>query len=169
MPPLKAGALRSRGEIALYMSTVICPACGEQGLIPVADRMMTGGDEVVVDGQCPLCNAFTGVTFCAGPGWGTEPIDAMHLAVGDQPSRLLPESFFRDAADRAVQRMGTADPRDDGMMRARARAAISYLLELSKFRIGRLEPADRASLETAIDILVSRGESVPADIARLVG
>src|SRR5712664_3821110 len=142
---LKAGAVRSGGEMSLYMSTVICPACGHEGLITYSDHALDGGDEVVVaHGQCAICNAYTDVTFRGGPGWGTEPTDDMHLAVGDQPSTLLPVTYFRTKADRALQRLNRADRSDHGVTRSRAATLICYLLELRKFRVaegGDLEPA----------------------------
>jgi len=91
--------------------------------------------------------------------------------VGDEPSTLLPESHFRDTADRALQRLSRTNVEDRGAIVAWAGRVVEYLLELRKFRMAEgveLVPADRKNLNAAIDMLASCSESLPADIARLV-
>jgi len=164
-----AAAPRSRVEVARYTGTVLCPACGHEGVLPFDIREQ--GELVVAHTQCSLCNAYVDISFPRGSAWGTEPTDPMHLAVGDQPSTLLPESHFRAHAERAAERLSNSDPKNGGVLQAKAQTLIMLLLELRKFRVAKgeeQEPADLETLQRAVDVLASNGGSVPADISRLV-
>src|SRR5512142_1216769 len=107
---IQAGPVRSREEMTEYMVTVRCTSCEHEGLIPFSNDALHDGDGVAVShGKCAICGAYTDVIFSAAPGWGTEPTDDLHLAVGDHPSVLLPESYFRANAARAAASLRRSD------------------------------------------------------------
>ena len=163
---IKAGPARSEREITIYATTqAVCPKCKHKGLMPYGlERSPTAPVALT---NCSLCNAHVEIEFTAGPGWGNDPDDVLHLASGDAPSSILPESYFREdieSGTRMVRHYAASDPSAAG---ANAAEVIGSLLEIRKLH-GDLSPADRALLVEIAKAFVAAGETLTEDVAKLV-
>jgi len=170
--PAIAGAARSEREISEYMSTqAVCPKCGHKGLGPYKIERSSGSFAAVAYANCALCNTLVKVGFTAGPGWEDPPTDLLHLASGDAPSTLLPESYFRADVERLGRRLSNLDPARRAGIVAVAGDAIRDMLEIAKLQRrdgGELSTADRDLLATFAKAYVAAGKPLPDDIARLL-
>lgn len=168
---IKAGPARSERELSIYTTTqAVCPKCKHQGLVPYGlDKSPTAP---IAKTNCPSCNTIVEVEFTAGSGWGNDPDDLLHLASGDTPSTILPESYFRGSIERGARRVRRYATSDRSRAAAIAADVVSELLEIRKLQRaagGELAAADRQLLAEMAKALVDAGGTLTEDIARLVG
>jgi hypothetical protein len=172
------------------MNVVVCRACQHEGLVAVGwlrtlqqaleqlagtplDQPARSHEVVGVQTmQCPLCLTLLDVSFLAGPGWETQPSDDdPRMAMGEAPSMLVPESWFRSNVDDMARRL------EDTESQVSYRASLSSLglrdlIELRKLAraAGRdLDSKDQALLRRFGEVYVASGERLPPDLVGIIG